>query len=129
MYFMMFNQNWIFINLAILIISALVIFVYALANYIYVPLFAFINKTASVRDSWRQCAGNRLRITGLLLILYLIASTGAVIFYFPTIYSINESENYISFYLTLSTFLNLYLGSFFAAAIGVSFLLIRDSKN
>ena len=129
LYSSLFSQTGIFVSLGLLFIVALVIFIYALANYIYAPLLAFIDKIASVRDSWRLCTGNRLRISGLLFCLYFIVGAGVLLFYFPAIYSINESEHYSSVFLMLCSYLNLYFGAFFAAVIGVSYLLIRKKKT
>ena len=108
-------------------------FIYCLFSigFIYVSLFAALNKKAKFSESWKITKGHRLRIFWIMLLIGIVTTVPYIVIMFPLSYLATGSiVGQTPLLLPLSMFIGLYLSIFLTAAIAFTYRsLIQQSEK
>lgn len=120
--------------LGILVAALIVVFFFLLqmlvvAIFIYIPLFAAIDKKASLGESRKLTKGNRFRIAMILFFIYSLILLPSFIIMFPTAYLTSGSLWKQPFWLPyITNLIVLYLGTLMPTSIAFSYLSLTTGS-
>ena len=121
------------IGIIVIFIAFMNIFIFSFfgVRYMYVSLFAILDKKAKFSESRKITKGNRLRIFWVMLIIMIMISLLHVAIIFPLSYWVTGSIiGQTPLLLALGTFMGLYLSIFLTAAIAFTYRsLIQQSEK
>lgn len=141
-----FTDNMDLIMTALGIFSSIFLiflFIVFAIGFIYISLFAAIDKKAKLRESWKLTKGNRTRIGAVLFLVYLIISIPPTVIMLPTWYSrmgwilnptstspdlalMSTNIQVFSWESWISTLIALFLSPLLAASIALSYQSLSD---
>ncbi|MBP6951926.1 MAG: hypothetical protein KBD36_05260 [Alphaproteobacteria bacterium] len=108
-------------------------FIYCLFSigFIYVSLFAALDKKAQFSESWKITKGHRFRIFWIMLLIGIVTTVPYIVIMFPLSYLATGSiVGQTPLLMPLSMFIGLYLSIFLTAAVAITYRsLIQQSEK